>query len=921
MPSSPPATTRATEPADARAKRLATRSGAVQAAVDAVDADAGALRRSTRRGAAQKAAEKHVTGDAADGGNSTDDEAVSEETVRLLVQFVADGGSVAAAATRFNIPRDVISRLLKVKPDELSNGEREHSASAAMDAPSTVVAGGIEAPRQDSDVVMEESLPTATPTAATKRPAPENASAVSPLSSEQNPKPKRVRKSREEKLAILEFVDQGGTHVAAAEKFGVSRTAVTKMVKERELIIGATVAAATAAAAATATLAPAAVVDAINRTSNGEVADAAALSPVSSTPTVAASATAPAQPLTTNITDADKADKEKTAPATRPALQRRRTSATNATSNAAAAAGDASATTAPKKVRRVRKTNEEKLAILEFVDRGGSQGAAAEKFGVSRTAVTKMVKERDAISAQVHSGMSNHRKVLQYQHKLSVIEDMLYRWQVQVEQDAPNLKITGDLLQTKAMEFRDNILSDFRDALQPDVVQSLTDFKASNGWLHRYLQRRNLRASTKREDSKASAQARSTEVSAPAPAVEPQPVIAAMAPFDGLNLEALSVAFRQRLAVVPLSCIWNLSEIALFPLAFLENKPIPTSSSSEPSNEDTIQHQILMTLLVSASGEKFKAHVLTGRQSAYDYGRATEAAAFENLLVDVATDTFVDPTSITLFLQRVSDAAKARNETWYILLQATPSHAAFLHLVDPTGSFDRGFYFESLVLVLVPPPQSPGDRYPIADTVGRVLKASYRQAILNTIVSKVEAHQASMGLLLASHLEELNTNSSGEFETVAIQELSDALSKLSSVKEGAVVRQLGFPTLGTPSDRLNMAEALTSFDDHLLTATPRMICERLSEACAMLSSVKVCVDAMQTDDLLQGVVHEMDRIACRSSLSVLQAVLLRTTASVWTTNEALQPARDPTAPGDAVRASTAPDVAASQASAMDICDI
>ncbi|KAE9115211.1 hypothetical protein PF010_g9416 [Phytophthora fragariae] len=65
----------------------------------------------------------------------------------------------------------------------------------------------------------------------------------------------------------------------------------------------------------------------------------------------------------------------------------------------------------PRKGRRVRKTNLEKMEILAFVDQGGSQGAAAEKFGVSRTAVTKMVKERAAISAQalVESATSSRK--------------------------------------------------------------------------------------------------------------------------------------------------------------------------------------------------------------------------------------------------------------------------------------------------------------------------------------------------------------------------------------------------------------------------------------------------------------------------------------------------------------------------------
>ncbi|KAG3254425.1 hypothetical protein PI124_g947 [Phytophthora idaei] len=68
----------------------------------------------------------------------------------------------------------------------------------------------------------------------------------------------------------------------------------------------------------------------------------------------------------------------------------------------------------PRKGRRVRKTNLEKMEILAFVDQGGSQGAAAEKFGVSRTAVTKMVKERAAISAQalVESATSSRKTLL-----------------------------------------------------------------------------------------------------------------------------------------------------------------------------------------------------------------------------------------------------------------------------------------------------------------------------------------------------------------------------------------------------------------------------------------------------------------------------------------------------------------------------
>ncbi|KAG2837775.1 hypothetical protein PC112_g4793 [Phytophthora cactorum] len=138
----------------------------------------------------------------------------------------------------------------------------------------------------------------------------------------------------------------------------------------------------------------------------------------------------------------------------------------------------------PRKGRRVRKTNLEKMEILAFVDQGGSQGAAAEKFGVSRTAVTKMVKERAAISAQalVESATSS-RKVLQYQHKLSVIEDMLYKWQLQTllheyEQWAATSKTSQQQGQNEAIH---DVSSPVIEAFD---VHGHTHMRNTLSWLH-----------------------------------------------------------------------------------------------------------------------------------------------------------------------------------------------------------------------------------------------------------------------------------------------------------------------------------------------------------------------------------------------------------------------------------------------------
>ncbi|KAF4321419.1 hypothetical protein BBO99_00001228 [Phytophthora kernoviae] len=293
---------------------------------------------------------------------------------------------------------------------------------------------------------------------------------------------KRVRKTKEEKAVILQFVDDGGTHSAAAERFGVSRTAVTKIVKERELV-----AKTRRTEDAQEQVETAEVPSEASETANIQVKDAVEVFGAS------LEDAAPSHPPVDTVLPE--------------AMSVEMVISTETAADAAVLTVDGDTTvltaptgTKPKKGRRVRKTNLEKMEILAFVDQGGSQGAAAEKFGVSRTAVTKMVKERAAISAQalVESSTSS-RKVLQYQHKLSIIEDMLYKWQVQVELDAPTLKITGDLLQSKAMEFRNKILADYSSDLSDEIILSLTDFKASNGWLHRYMQRRSIRSLPKNE--------------------------------------------------------------------------------------------------------------------------------------------------------------------------------------------------------------------------------------------------------------------------------------------------------------------------------------------------------------------------------------------------------------------------------------
>ncbi|KAG6968212.1 hypothetical protein JG688_00005918 [Phytophthora aleatoria] len=368
----------------------------------------------------------------------------------------------------------------------------------------------------------------------------------------------------------------------------------------------------------------------------------------------------------------------------------------------------------PRKGRRVRKTNLEKMEILAFVDQGGSQGAAAEKFGVSRTAVTKMVKERAAISAQalVESATSS-RKVLQYQHKLSVIEDMLYKWQLQVELDAPGLKVTGELLQSKAMEFRNKILADYSSELSDEVIMSLTDFKASNGWLHRYMQRRSMRSLSKHHTP--------TGATSIAP--------------DRMTYDQRVQKIREILMNVAPTCIWSLDELVL------RHRTTSARLDSVVNMDVRSLERISVAMAVSASGEKLHLQVVGKDPNPESIKDVDTLTTYGVQYRDNCRATH-DATTIVDFIQAMNHEATARKQVWYLVLDSCTAHVAAAHSLNPSGSFRNGFSFDSIVLLFLPPGPT-GDAQPLHQGIFRSFKLRFRREMLQTLLHEYEQWAAT----------------------------------------------------------------------------------------------------------------------------------------------------------------------------------
>ena len=132
-------------------------------------------------------------------------------------------------------------------------------------------------------------------------------------------------------------------------------------------------------------------------------------------------------------------------------------------------------------VKRVRLTLQEKLKVIDFVNNGKTHAQGSEKFNVLQSSITQMVKGKGSIhQALKEKKRLRKRKVLSYKIKVSIMNDMVHSWHVQVEVDAPTLNVTCNLLQTKAIAFQDQILEDHSATIDPDLVESLKNIKTSN---------------------------------------------------------------------------------------------------------------------------------------------------------------------------------------------------------------------------------------------------------------------------------------------------------------------------------------------------------------------------------------------------------------------------------------------------------
>ncbi|KAK6166482.1 hypothetical protein SNE40_023159 [Patella caerulea] len=126
------------------------------------------------------------------------------------------------------------------------------------------------------------------------------------------------------------------------------------------------------------------------------------------------------------------------------------------------------------KVRKVL-TVEERVKVINLSEQGQSGRQIAESIGVGRTQIQNILKRKAEVLEEYQVCAPDRKRV----KRVTGSEDVnTLVWEFFKDCRQRNAPVNGPLLQTKALQFAENL--------------ELENFKASNGWLRSFLSRHNI---------------------------------------------------------------------------------------------------------------------------------------------------------------------------------------------------------------------------------------------------------------------------------------------------------------------------------------------------------------------------------------------------------------------------------------------
>jgi hypothetical protein len=133
----------------------------------------------------------------------------------------------------------------------------------------------------------------------------------------------------------------------------------------------------------------------------------------------------------------------------------------------------------PPPVPRKALNLKQKVDIIRFKDSNGGWSIRkfADKFGIGKTQVAEVLKDKENILRRYNKNSTNEKsRRFQRNGPAELIDEIVLEWFNRVRNK--NVPVSGPIIQAKALEVAREIECD--------------DFKASNGWLENFKVRHNI---------------------------------------------------------------------------------------------------------------------------------------------------------------------------------------------------------------------------------------------------------------------------------------------------------------------------------------------------------------------------------------------------------------------------------------------
>ncbi|RLN92540.1 hypothetical protein BBJ28_00009071 [Nothophytophthora sp. Chile5] len=364
--------------------------------------------------------------------------------------------------------------------------------------------------------------------------------------------------------------------------------------------------------------------------------------------------------------------------------------------------------------RRMRLTLGQKREVVDLAaSKKFTHRELAEKFHVGRTTITNICRQEDLIRTETDSAdaTKKKRKTTKCTYDLRVLDECLHKWRMEVKVSSPDTKLTGTVLQQKAMDIACKILREPYAALPEKVAHALSKFTASNGWLDGYRTR---------FGSFSNKQLHGGEQSV----------------IKNVDIQTRLRELHHSLSNVEVQDIWTGSEFAvIYKPSSLAPAPVgPSGNGSEGSTatESGGNGRYTVSLFVSAAGEKFDMQVIGVDRNPLLLEGIDTQQMYDIQYGYSKTGWQVAHTTVSM-LKSLNALARSRKRTFRVILDSAVPHVKAAMILDSQGDQRTFFVYDHLQIYFLPPNFKAPRFHPCHLGVIQAFKARFRYELIETL--------------------------------------------------------------------------------------------------------------------------------------------------------------------------------------------